>query len=294
MVWGAIRGAVDVLRHARSAREVLEALVPGLGPPIVLNEGPLPRDLAEPAALLAALREARDALRPHLGPDGVAYEALLDSGAFEELHRLAPGLRRVLPADLPSDPERIAFFLDLYNVLAIHGVLALEIHASVMEVPSFFARVSYRVGAEVMSLDAMEHGVLRRNARHPATLRRVFARGDPRHAYCPTRVDPRIHTALVCASTACPAIRFYDPSRLDEQLAQASAAYVNAEVRVTDQGVELPDPLRAYADDWGGRDGVAEFLQRYADEPLRGALAEAFATRAPWIYRRYDWSLNVG
>ena len=82
----------------------------------------------------------------------------------------------------------------MYNVLAIHGVIATGVRESVMEIPSFFGVVAYRVGNFVLTLDEIENGILRRNAPHPATGSRLFDDDDPRLALCPSRVDPRIHT----------------------------------------------------------------------------------------------------
>lgn len=290
MVLEALRNGFDILKRARSVREVLNAVVPGLAAPIVLNEGEA--EDVDAATLIRRLRRSRNALKAHVLDGKVDYAALRSGDAFGELEALAPSLASVRPEDLPRHEDRLAFFIDLYNVLSIHGVLALDIEDSVMEVPSFFGRVSYRVGEAVLSLDAMENGVLRRNGGHPATGRRVLKADDAGLAFCPERVDPRIHAALVCASESCPPVGFYDPEHVDAQLDLASASYVNAAVRVTETGVRLPITFRYYAADWGQRADIERFLLAHADEPLRSSLEEAFGADAPWRYDRYDWSLN--
>ena len=288
--WDALRDAWDILGRARGPREVLDAVVPGLANPIVLNEGDPP---GLPAVeLIRALRAARNELAVHIRGGRVDYDALRAPDALARLEHLAPGLRAVTPEDLAGDAERIAFFLDLYNVLSIHGVIALGIEASVMEVPSFFGRVSYVVGDVRLSLDAIENGVLRRNAGHPATGRPVLPAGSAGLAFSPSDVDPRVHAALVCASTSCPAVAFYDPARLDEQLTTAAAVYVNADVRVEGDEVHLPITFRYYAADWGTRADIEAFLLEHADPPLRAALEGAFASGKRLVYDRYDWSLN--
>lgn len=292
MIFDALRDAFDILKQARHPVEVARAIVPGLAPPIVLNEGELPTEAADPAALLRALRNARHELKSHLAEGKVDYASLREQTAFRELERLAPGLRALTPAHLEGDHARIAFFINLYNVLAIHGVLALDIHRSVMEVPSFFSRVSYRVGDACISLDGMENGVLRVNAGHPATGKPVLRSGDPALAFAPARADPRIHAALVCASTSCPPVGFYDAERLDAQLDLAARNYVNADVKVEGELVRLPVTFRYYAVDWGGRAGIEAWLVRYADAPLAAELQAAFARGARLEYPRYDWSLN--
>ena len=288
-IWDTLRDGYDILSRARGAGEIFKAVVPGLARPIVLNMGPSPG--LETSELIAQLRAARNDLKTHVRDGRVDYEALREADALERLRTLAPGLRDVRPAHLEGDAARTAFFINLYNVLSIHGVIALGIKRSVMEVPSFFGRVSYAVGEATLSLDAIENGILRCNAGHPATGRSVLRAGAPGLAFAPSTVDPRIHAALVCASTSCPPVGFYRPERLSAQLDAASASYVNASVRVED-AVYLPITFRYYASDWGGRGGVERFLVRYADEPLRASLERAFARGARFEFDRYDWSLN--
>lgn len=290
MVLEALRDATDILKRARGLREVLDAVIPGLAKPLVLNEGE--PEAIDAAALIRRLRGARNALKAHVQEGKVDYPALRAGDAFAELEALAPSLVRVQPEDLPKDADKLAFFINLYNVLSIHGVLELDIEASVMEVPSFFGRVSYRVGDAVLSLDAIENGVLRRNGGHPATGRKVLEANHPGLAFSPGVVDPRIHAALVCASESCPPVGFYDPAHVDAQLDLASGSYVNAAVRVTEDAVQLPITFKYYAMDWGGREGIERYLLAHADEPLRSELEEALTAGAPFTFERYDWSLN--
>ncbi|MBJ71580.1 MAG: hypothetical protein CMN31_09595 [Sandaracinus sp.] len=294
MALSALRDAWDVLRHARDLLALLGAFAPPFRRDHVLNAGPLPEE-RDPQALLRALRDARHALKAELvdASGRVDYRRLRRSEAFAELERLAPGLRRLTPADLPSDAERISFFANLYNVLAIHGVLALGIERSVMEVPSFFAAVRYRVGEAELSLDAIENALLRCDAPHPATGRRVLPPGHAGHAFAARRLDPRVHAALVCASESCPPVGFYTPEQLDGQLELAARSWVNASVRVERGRLVLPRILRWYARDFGGRAGVAAFLEAHAEPPVAAPLRAALARGSRWTYAPYDWSLNA-
>ena len=154
--------------------------------------------------------------------------------------------------------------------------------------------VAYRVGDFVLTLDEIENGVLRRNAPHPATKSRLFDDDDRRLALCPSHVDARIHAALVCASTSCPPVAFYDAEKLDEQLDLATANYVAADVEVDDaeKVIRLPITFRYYQADFGRRAGLRLFLLRHSSGSQREALEAAFDANYDLAYRRYDWSLN--
>lgn len=294
----AARDALDILRRSRGVREAVEGVVPSLQRPTVLNEGPQPEGVQGARDLIERLRDAQTSLVAAFDPQGkVGYGSLAKTSAFGELVRLAPALQRIRPEDLPTNADRNAFFINLYNVLAIHGVVAFAIRTSVMERPAFFSVATYRVGRVVLSLNQIENGLLRRNAGHPATKRPTLSADSPAHAFAPSRVDPRIHAALVCASASCPPIRFYDPEKLDAQLTLASENFVNADVRVDGSArpkgvIRLSAIFRYYAADWGGRPGIERFLLAHADEPLKSELAAAFRIGLPMVHDRYDWSLN--
>lgn len=287
--------AGDVLKHA-SARALIRA---------ARQRGPQVLNAIEPDASSASRDLDATAVAQQLRALGrrleaaaldergrVDYRALRGSDHRTALERAAQDLTAIDPAALDGDDERIAFWMNVYNVLAIHGVLGMDLTRSVMEDPTFFSRVAYRVGEHDYTLDDIENGVLRRNALPPVGSRPLFDEGDPRLSTMPSAVDPRIHAALVCASASCPAVRFYEPEALDDQLNAASRAYVNGEVAVDDDGrrIVLPLAFRYYQADFGGEVGARDFVRRHADEHLSRRLDGAADYALD--YARYDWRLN--
>jgi hypothetical protein len=284
-----LRDAADVLRHT-TGRGLLSVVTGGRRR--VLNaeaDAASTGDAGKVAQRLRALGRRMEA--EALDDRGrVDYARMRQSEQRRELQVAAAELAGVDPTMLESDAERVAFWLNVYNVLAIHGVLALELIKSVMEDPTFFGSVAYRVGAHDYTLDEIENGVLRHNAPHPVSHKPLFDPSDPRLACCPSKVDPRIHAALVCASESCPAVRFYDAAELDEQLDAAARAYVNGEVKVDHAARKLVVPItfRYYADDFA--QGARAFIARLADEALARELERA--AHYELDYARYDWALN--
>ena len=92
-IFDALRDAWDIARRARGVGEIAKAVVPGLGPPIVLNEGD-PPDLA-PAELIRALRNARNELKAHVSSGRVDYRALRDVDALAGHSSFAPEVGRI-------------------------------------------------------------------------------------------------------------------------------------------------------------------------------------------------------
>jgi len=245
--------------------------------------GPAPESIDE--ALAAALSRLLAQLNR---PEAVDYGRLSGSAAFREYLRAASWLGQFDPATLDERRAR-AFWLNTYNGLVIHAVVARRVTRSVLLDPGFFRRNAYLVGGQRVSLDDIEHGVLRGNAPHPFLRVRAFRPADPRRRWT-LPCDPRVHFALVCAARSCPRLAVYEGYRLEEQLEAATAGFLAGGGVVAEPGALRLSPIfRWYADDFGGERGVRTFLSRYvSDSDVRQLLAGG----APVRYERWDWRLN--
>jgi Protein of unknown function, DUF547 len=261
---------------------------------IVLNDGAAP---AAPAPAPGAAAEALQ--RGMLAAIGAAtradgrldYHALRRSPEWQEAARRAGALRTVHLAALEAGPARLAFWINVYNALVFHGVVALGIRRTVWELRGFYRRVSYRIGGVVLSADDVEHGILRGNARRGVLGLRRFGSRDPRRTLVVHPVDPRIHFAITCGARSCPPVGAYRAEALDDQLDLAARNFVNQEVTLDAGRVACSRILRWYAPDFGGAAGLGAFLVRHLDPgPVRDAVAAR--TRPCDHYRRYDWALQ--
>jgi hypothetical protein len=181
-------------------------------------------------------------------------------------------------------------------VRIIHGVIDLGIQNSVKEVPRFFRRIQYRIGSFVFTPDDMEHGILRENHRFPNFLLRPFGRNDPRAEFVVRQVDPRIHFALVCASSSCPPVEVYTAENLDRDLTVSGKTFLNAggcKIDRESNTVYLSRVFKWYAEDFGETDidrlhFIAPYLYREEDRRFLKRHAEGIHVK----YLPYDWRLN--
>jgi hypothetical protein len=79
---------------------------------------------------------------------------------------------------LPAE-ERLPFFLNLHNAMAIHAVVRVGQPGAVDRRP-FFSDFQYVVGGHPYSLAAIRNGILRGNRRQPYTLAKPFGSSDRR------------------------------------------------------------------------------------------------------------------
>lgn len=225
----------------------------------------------------------------------VNYRAMKQSERFREYLQLAASLKSFNPESLGNDNEKKAFWINIYNILIIHGVIEFDIKNSVLEIINFFGRIGYTIGKTFFTPDDIEHGILRKNRPHPAFPLRPFSPFDSRLAFMVETFDPRIHFALVCASSSCPPIEFYDPEYIDEQLDIATRSFINRGGLETDNAgntVRLSEIFKWYERDFGNnKEELLNYLARYADE----GTAELLISNQGKLkieYLPYNWNLN--
>ena len=174
--------------------------------------------------------------------------------------------------------EQYAFWLNVYNAVTVRTVLEhypVRSLRNVGVVPSWLGggpwdRPRIRVEDEPLSLNDIEHRILRRNWR-----------------------DARIHYAVNCGAVGCPNLqpRAFRGEGLDATLDTLAAAFINAPRGVRFDGDRL-SACRIFSwfrEDFGGTEAALLLhLRRYAAPELRSRLEGR--TRIDGYH--YDWSLN--
>lgn len=263
---------------------------------IVLNDEGEPAEVSTDKLaqeILSTIKDIKGKYYSDLGK--VDYDSIRKSPEYADYKRLTASLRNFTPDLLTDDAKRLAFWLNLYNAIVVDGIIVLGLKSSVKEVMGFFSSIKYRIGEQTFSPDDIEHGILRGNARPHMHVFRQFGPFDARKAYMIKRVDPRIHFALVCGSRSCAPIKFYAAETIDADLEAASVNFVNSsEVIVIpeERRLVLSMIFKWYERDFGGRDGVMDFIESYLVDERKKKFLRQERNRLRIDYLYYDWSLN--
>jgi hypothetical protein len=189
----------------------------------------------------------------------VSYAALARDPNFTSAQK---AITEFKPANLKSAAEKMAFYINAYNIAAVTKVLAAYPTQSITaKGDGVWKEQAIRLDGKSYSLDAIENTVLRPMG------------------------DARIHFAIVCASLSCPDLRreAYTAAKLQGQLAAQTQAFLNN----TAKGLRI-EGNRIYQSaifNWFAGDfkNVAEFQKKYVKNlPAAGERAEI----------PYNWSLN--
>ena len=225
----------------------------------------------------------------------IDYQLISESEHYREFEKAVAALQHFDPVTLQNDAARIAFWVNVFNTLVIHGVIALKINESVKEFPFFFERVKYRIGEFKYSLSDIEHGILRGNGVPPYRFARRFSASDPRIAFCVTRPDSRVHFALVCASRTCPPIEAYSEELLDAQLDTSAQVFINATTVISKENntVSISKIFRWYRNDFVlATPELLGFIGDYLYESETREWLRDNSESLTVNYLPYDWRLN--
>ncbi|VTT86388.1 hypothetical protein DM2_2426 [Halorubrum sp. DM2] len=187
--------------------------------------------------------------------------------------------------DALGPDERLAFWLNAYN--AATGDALLSEPDRFESRRRFFSEPIVTVAGEDLSLDAIEHGILRGSQWKyglgyvPNPLPSAFVR---RHRVA--EPDFRVHFALNCGAASCPAVAAYDAETVDADLDASTENYLRSETLVEDGTAYVPRLLLWYRGDFGGRSGIRRILREYDVVDPDGVSRVR--------YREYDWSLALG
>ena len=211
---------------------------------IKVNGNVLNMDIVNECATVPAPKLGEDLRRlilaihaKYLSSDGrsVDYEGIKGSKMFESYKGVARQLQRVdLDSMASNRNELLAFFINIYNALVIHGTIERGVPANLWARYSFFSTTAYNIGGYKFTLNDIENGILRGNRASMATLyMRPFAKTedkDPRLKFSiKDPVEARIHFALNCGAKSCPPIKTFSAEDLEGQLAAATEAYLESE-----------------------------------------------------------------
>ena len=230
----------------------------------------------------------------YLDDNSFAYQAFASSKEFDLFTTLSYALSQFKPEQLASREEKLAFWLNVYNMLMIHGVIAHNITTSVHDERKFFTDSQYKIGEHTLSLDEIEHGILRGNAKKYLAFSHTFARADARNRLIINIPDPRVHFAFYSACRSSPPWHIYKPEAIDEQLGQAVSALLQRDLNLGAGGasMQIPKFFQWYEDDFGDRARVITLIADYFPDDPQMAIARDNPGRVEFSYLDFDWTLN--
>ena len=216
----------------------------------------------------------------------ILYAVKTDEPANSLLQQLSNAPVADLQAQLKTDAERKAFWLNIYN--AYTQIALKEDPDAYQHRNKFFSKKFIRIAGKNISLDDVEHGILRRSKwKYSLGYFNKLFKSKFEKQFRVDKPDNRIHFALNCGAKSCPPIAFYKPEQIDKQLDLAAKIYLRNEVLFNGKHltVELPAILSWFRGDFGGKKGIIRMLHQQQIVP------DNVTPGIKW--KKYDWTLSL-
>ncbi|AWV88050.1 DUF547 domain-containing protein [Bradymonas sediminis] len=203
------------------------------------------------------------------------------AGLKKDQKKLDAYLEKLGAVDLKTlgADEKLALLINAYNAYTLQ--LILENYPgvkSIKDLKSPWKSKRYKVGGHTLSLDDIEHGLIR-----------------------PVYKDSRIHFAVNCASIGCPPLQAFafEGEKIDAQLDLAARKTLQDTryVRIEGDKLKISVLLNWYGDDFIGEDysprskTLAAYVARFGTPEVR-AFVEKHQGAPSVGFIDYDWSLN--
>lgn len=220
----------------------------------------------------------------------ISQQLLLSAKRREPADSLIQYLQKISPdelfQELNNDTKKKTFWLNIYN--AFTQLALAQNPDQYKKRGQFFGRKNIIIAGEQLSLDRIEHGLLRRSKIKWSMgyINRFFPSSFERKHRVDT-VDYRIHFALNCGAKSCPPIAFYRAEQLDKQLDLATRVYLRNEAvydTIKNQ-IHLPAIMGWFRGDFGGKKKMKELLKKISVIPNDVDPSIKF--------KKYDWNLYL-
>mmetsp|Transcript_18406 Transcript_18406/g.21180 ORF Transcript_18406/g.21180 Transcript_18406/m.21180 type:complete len:524 (+) Transcript_18406:35-1606(+) len=254
----------------------------------------------DPIAVLGRLRKMLSKMEGEaINENGqIDYLAVAQNKLFLKFDEASSELQSVR-FSLMDDKTKLAFCINLYNVMIRHAFIKVGIPQNSMNRSAFYGTVSYNVGGHMLSFNDIEHGIIRANARPPYSLFHPFGERDPRRGLALQTIDPRIHFALNCGANSCPSIEVYTPHAIEEELRIVAFAFCECDsnVMINSESYEIIISMimHWYRADFASSvsslpDKIVKFLRGDKKAKLEAMIDSGKPIRVS--YSSYDWGAN--
>jgi hypothetical protein len=190
-----------------------------------------------------------------------------------------------------SPDRQLAFWINAYNALTIQTIVRrYPIRSrslvglffprnSILQIAGVWNRLNFAVGRRTLTLGEIEHEILRKNFE-----------------------EPRIHFAIVCASSSCPRLRHeaYRFDILQDQLHDQAVQFINDPIRgvrfdAEKNRLHVSKIFKWFKEDFESHQATGNPIIAYIRPYLNNnSITEALAKNRDirLSYLPYDWSLN--
>lgn len=189
-----------------------------------------------------------------------------------------------LKMDLKTDAQKLTFWINVYNATTQYQLK--KSPEKFKNRSEFYSSKLIVVAKQNLSLDDIEHGILRKN-KNKYSLGYFMRFGSSKFVRKSKvkKLDYRIHFALNCGAKSCPPIHVFKETEINKQLEDCTQSYLTAECELKNDTLSLPRLFQWFRGDFGGVNGRYRILVKY------GVIQKMATPKI--IFKDYNWDLQL-
>lgn len=174
--------------------------------------------------------------------------------------------------------QQLAYWINMYNMLTIRVILQHYPVKSITDIDKSWFGYSkvwdqnvVKINGKELTLNDIEHRIVR-----------------------PIWHDPRVHSAVNCASISCPNLsrQAYQGGQINAQLDRSFSTWINSSkgFELKDNNIYISKIFDWYGSDFGNQTHMRQFIAKYLTSKVK---KEAILNENKTIYyQNYNWNLN--
>ncbi len=219
------------------------------------------------------------------------YDAFIDSKHWQDMTMISHGLKNYDLKELDTYESQLAFWLNTFNMLTLHGIGKSTHKEPVKEDSAFFSETAYNIGEEIFSLDDIEHGLLRSNSAKYRSSGAFYKNNESQQKWVLNKLDPTVHFSLYSACKSSPSLVAFNTQYVMDQLATQTNFELTRQVKLEGSKLHVPKTLKWYANDFGTKRQIVEFIARNSHDELKNKVLDNLQN-IDLKYNDFDWALN--
>jgi len=217
---------------------------------------------------------------------GLSQKLLLAAKMQEDTKEMEENLKNINLSGLKNDAEKMVLWINIYNAFT---QIFLQRNPELYKKQFvFFAKKQIHIASQILSLNNIEHGILRRSKNQLSLgyFNNIWI-SDFEKKNRVDKLDYRIHFALNCGANSCPPIAFYQIENLEKQLNQATASYLEQSIKYNSETkiLKVPRLMFWFRADFGGRKGFEKLIKDLDLVPKNDSIKISYQT--------WDWDLKL-
>jgi len=197
--------------------------------------------------------------------------------------------------DKISPESRLSFWINVYNLLAIHANARFDLHpTSLKDYIQFSRKAKYQIGSFVYSLLEIEYIILKSKLKVPQQIKDLkleefnqIGSSDPRWSFGISKADPRINFLLSIGTVDSPPITIIYSNCIFDQLERATRNFLQGmTVNKANKEILVPSQLSWWYQDFAKKkEKVLKSLVEYLSPEQKIVIGEKYQLH----FKDYNW-----